>query len=160
MSWAVTRTRSAGLADAPLEDVADAELAADGAHIHRLSLVGEHRVAGDHEEALELGQRGGDVLGDAVAEKLLLRIGAHVVERQHGDRRSVRKRERGPVPAMRSPPSGMTRYSPHRPLDVLERALAEVLEGAVELALEVVVGGAGDRTRRRLGQGSPGGRRC
>ena len=45
----------AGLADTPLENIADPEFAPDGAHIHGLSLVGEHRVAGDHEEALELG---------------------------------------------------------------------------------------------------------
>ena len=81
----------AGLADTPLENIADPEFAPDGAHIHGLSLVGEHRVAGDHEEALELRQRGGDVLGEPVAEELLLRVGAHGVERQHGNGWSIRK---------------------------------------------------------------------
>src|SRR3712207_908978 len=45
----------AGLADTPLENIADPEFASDGTYIHGLSLVGEHRVVGDYEEALELG---------------------------------------------------------------------------------------------------------
>ena len=41
---------------------------------------------------------------------------------------------------------------PHRPLDVLEPLLAEGREAAVELALEVVVGGARDHDPARLGE--------
>ena len=36
----------AGLAHAALKDIADAELGADVLHLHRLALVGEHRICG------------------------------------------------------------------------------------------------------------------
>ncbi len=92
MSWPVMRTRCAGLAHAALEHVAHAELAADLLHVDGPALVGEARVAGDHEQPADARQRGDDVLDDAVGEVLLLRVAAHVLERQHGDRRLVGKR--------------------------------------------------------------------
>jgi len=75
----------AGLADAALEDVPDAEFLADLLHPDRLALVGECGVAGDDEQPRDLRQVGDDVLGDSVAEVLLLRVAAHVVEGQHDD---------------------------------------------------------------------------
>ena len=50
-------------------------------------------VARDHQEPAQLGQRGDDVLADAVGEILLLRIAAHVDEGQHGDGRPVGQRQ-------------------------------------------------------------------
>ena len=67
MSCAVTRTRLSDFADAALQDIAN-PTTADGSDIHGLPLVGKHRIAGDHEEALEPGQGSGDVLGNPVAE--------------------------------------------------------------------------------------------
>jgi len=60
--------------------------------MHRLALVAEGGVAGDHEEPAQLGQRRDQILDDAVGEILLLGIVAHVVERQHCDHRAVRGR--------------------------------------------------------------------
>lgn len=51
--------------------------------------MGEGRIPGDHDQLVEAGQLGDDVLGDAVAEISLLRIAAHVVEGQDGDGRSA-----------------------------------------------------------------------
>ncbi len=74
-----------GLADAALDDVSNAEFAGDTDHVHRRALVGERRIPRDHEQPMDLGKRGDDVLGNAVGEILLLRIAGHVLERQHGD---------------------------------------------------------------------------
>jgi hypothetical protein len=49
--------------------------------------VHEGRVARDDEQVAEARQLGDDVLSEAVREKLLLRIAAHVDQRQHGDGR-------------------------------------------------------------------------
>src|SRR4029434_1842302 len=83
-SWAVTRTR-AGSSDTAVNDILDAEFAADIAHIDGTALIGKGGVAGDNEQFAEARQLGDDVLGDAVREILLRRIARHVGERQHGD---------------------------------------------------------------------------
>ena len=89
LSWAVIRTRSP-LAHATLDHVADAQLLGDLLHMDGPVLVDKGRVARDHEEPTQLGQRGDDVLADAIGEILLLRFPAHVDEGKHGDGRSVR----------------------------------------------------------------------
>ena len=76
----------AGLAHAALDHVAHAELAGHLAHVERLALVGEGRIAGDDQEPGDLGQVGDQILGHAVGEVLLLGIAAHIRERQHRDR--------------------------------------------------------------------------
>ena len=83
----------AALAHAALDHIADAELLGDLLHVDGLALVDERRVARDHEEPAQLGQRGDDVLADAVGEILLLRIAAHVDEGKHGDGRPVGQRQ-------------------------------------------------------------------
>ena len=72
----------ARLAHAAFEHIADAELASDLPHVDRLALVGEARIARDHEQPFDARQAGDDVLDHAVGEILLLRIAAHVLERQ------------------------------------------------------------------------------
>ena len=84
----------AALAHAALDHVADAELLGDLLQVDGLALVDERRVARDHEEPAQLGQRGDDVLADAVGKILLLRIAAHVGEGKHGDGRPVGQRHR------------------------------------------------------------------
>ena len=76
----------AGLADAALEHVADAEVAADLLHPRGLGLVGHDRVARDHAQLLEAGQLGDQVLGQAVGEVVLLGVAAEVRERQDRNR--------------------------------------------------------------------------
>ena len=121
-----------GLAHASFEYVSNAQVAAHFLDLDRRALVGEHRVAGDDEEPRYLRKRGDDVVGDAVGEVLLLGIGAHVVEWQDGDRGLVRHRRGG----ARLGGGGDGRFGfekrypvhPHRPGDVLDTLLAEVLK--------------------------------
>jgi len=89
MSCAVTLRR---LADAAFHHVTHAQFAADLLDVRRAPFVSEARIARDHEQPAHVTQCGDDVLDDAVREVLLLRVIAHVLEGQHGDRRLVRKR--------------------------------------------------------------------
>src|SRR5947207_5023094 len=81
----------AALPNRAFEHIADAKVTANLLHIDRLSLVGESRIAGDHEKPADLGERRCDFLDHAVGKVLLLWIAAHVLERQYRDRRLVRK---------------------------------------------------------------------
>ncbi len=76
---------AAGFAHAAFQDVADAQLPGQLAHIEGLALELEGGVAGDDEQGRDLGEVGDDVLADPVAEILLLGIAAHVGERQNAD---------------------------------------------------------------------------
>src|SRR5258708_32858510 len=60
----------AGFTQAAFEHVAHAKLAPDLLHVHRVTLVSEARVAGDDEQRGVARQRGNDVFGDPVSEKL------------------------------------------------------------------------------------------
>ena len=120
----------AGRAHAALQHVAHAEVARDLAHVDRAALVGEGRVAGDHEQPAQPGERGDDVLGDAVGEIVLLGIAAEIGERQHRDRRLVGQGEHRCRRLGAGPPAP----GPHRPGDVLDRMLAGVLEVRAERA--------------------------
>jgi len=76
----------AALAHRTFEDIAHAQLAPDLLHIDGTPFVGESRIAGDHEEAVDAAERGDDLLDHAVDEIFLLRITAHILKRQHRDR--------------------------------------------------------------------------
>ena len=133
----------AGLAHAAFEHVAHAELAADLLDVDGLALVGEGRIARDHEQRLEARQRGDDVLDHAVGEIFLLGIAAHVLERQHRDRRLVGQRQRVRALGMLEGRRGL-RAEPdapgaHRLGDVLQRLLAQVVEGDLDLAADLPV---------------------
>ena len=76
------------LPDAPhraLEHRGDAEPRAQIAHVLAQPLEREHRGARGDVEPLDLGERVDQLVGDAVAEVLVLGIGARVDERQHRD---------------------------------------------------------------------------
>ena len=141
----------AGRADAALEHVADAELPADLAHVDRLALVGEARVAGDDEEALS---RDSAVVMSSVmpsaknscsGSALMLSNGSTAIDGRSGSGQRGPFRRCAPLPPSQP-------VDPDGPLDVLELPLAEVLEVAAELALEVVVGRARDHHAARLGE--------
>jgi hypothetical protein len=70
---------------AAFEDVTDRQLQRDLPNVDGSPLVGESRVACDHEEPAQAGQRRRNILGDPVREILLLGITAHVRERQDRD---------------------------------------------------------------------------
>ena len=76
--------------NAALEDIADVQVAADGLHVERLALVGESRVAGDHDGAPETREIGRQALRDSVDEMLLLLVAADIGERQNDDRETRR----------------------------------------------------------------------
>src|SRR3546814_18438640 len=73
------------------QDRAHAELAGGGGDVDLLALEVERRRARGHLELRQLGQQVEDLLGDAVAEVLVLGVAAHVDERQHGDGPADRK---------------------------------------------------------------------
>ena len=75
----------AGLADAAFQDRVHPEPLRHRAQILLGALEREAGSACRDAQALELGQRIDDLLGDAVAEELVLRIAAHVREGQHRD---------------------------------------------------------------------------
>jgi hypothetical protein len=64
----------ARLTQAAFDDVAGAELLADGADVHRLARVPQRRAAGDHLEIREPREAGHDVLGQSFGEGLQGRI--------------------------------------------------------------------------------------
>jgi hypothetical protein len=79
----------AGDAQAALQQIAHAELASDLRRLDRAPAIAQSRAAGDDEEGARPRQRGGDLLGDAVGEIVLIGIAAEIVERQHRDRRPL-----------------------------------------------------------------------
>jgi hypothetical protein len=89
-------------AHAALEHVAHAELSRDLLHVHRLPLVGEARVARDHEELLHPGESGDDVLGEAVGQVLVGGIAREVGEGQDCNRRPVDDERRVLRPGLRA----------------------------------------------------------
>src|SRR6185436_6661862 len=95
------------LAHAALDHVLGTKVTAYRPHIDRLSAILKGRVASDDQQLAEPRQFGDDVLGYAVTEILLLRIAAHVGERQYGDgwshRRCSKLRWDQPSPYWRSP---------------------------------------------------------
>ena len=94
----------AGLADAAFDEVADAQLASDRADVGRLTLEQERGVARRDRQRRDLGQIGGDVLADPVAEIFLLRVAAHVGEGQDADGWPTR---RAGVRTVRPPPGAV-----------------------------------------------------
>src|SRR5260370_37209477 len=68
---------------AAFDEIGVAEILADLRRVLRLALVGEGRIARDHGKPAPVGQRGDDVLGEAIDEIFLGRIAAHVCEGQY-----------------------------------------------------------------------------
>src|SRR5205814_6159239 len=68
---------------------------------------------------------------------------AHVLKRQHRDRRLVwewwHRRDRGRPGRLRAGGPRSDSVDPHRPCDVLDLLLAEILEGEVELVAHLLV---------------------
>ena len=79
------RTRSPALRTLPTSTYEALGLLADVAHAALGALEAERHVARDDGQRRDLAEVGDDVLGDAVGEVLLLRVAAHVGERQHAD---------------------------------------------------------------------------
>ena len=154
-----------GAADAPFQHRSHPELGADSAHVLVLPFEGESRGARGDAERLDLRQRVDDLLRDAVAEVLVLRVGAHVPEREHRDRgaRRVRRgrsrgggagaarRRAGRLPLLG--PFGRARLFEH---SEDEREVARRLEPLVPLFLEAPRDDAGQGGGRRPAAGERG----
>src|SRR5205085_7444142 len=80
------------LAHRPFEEVAHAEFATHPLYVYALALVRKTRIAGDDEQRANAAERGDDLLDHAVGEIFLLRVTAHILERQYRDRRLVGQR--------------------------------------------------------------------
>ena len=75
-----------GLPDRALQHVRHLQALGDLGDLQVLVLERERRCAGRHLQPGDLRQQVQQLLGDAVGEELLLRVGAHVDEREHRDR--------------------------------------------------------------------------
>ena len=82
-------------ADAAFENVRDAERFRDPADVLFLAAKGEGGRARGDLEAGDVRQQVDDLLGQSVAEVLVVRVAAHVGERQHGDGGSLSGRPGG-----------------------------------------------------------------
>ena len=67
------------------EDVLDAQLLSDRAHDLLRVLKRHRRATRNHSERPEVGKVSDDLLGETVAEVRIVRVGAHVVEREYDD---------------------------------------------------------------------------
>ena len=139
--------------DAALEDIADVQLAADRLHVERLALVGERRIAGDHEGASNAREVGRQALRDPVDEMLLLRVAADIGERQDDDREARRGGFFGRWGRRGLRLSGLAdveRIDPDRLGDVLELGRAEIGDGEIEPPFDLTIGVLGEADRARL----------
>jgi hypothetical protein len=142
---------AARFAHAAFEQVAHLELPRDLRRIDVLALEREGGVARGDPERRDLGKVGDDVLADAVGEVLLLRIAAHVGEREDADRHAALRFRLAVV--VRRIVRRAQHEDVHRTHDVLDVMLAQVFEGARDLARHVIA------NRRRHGDAAHGGHR-
>jgi hypothetical protein len=112
-----------------------------------------------NEEVADATERGGDFLDDTVGKIFLLRVAAHIVERQHRDRWLVGQRQRdrrfkrGGPPRLGQDPKRADRLS-----DVLELLLAEIGKGDGDFVADMIARRPGDTDCAGLGQRlQPGG---
>ena len=75
------------------QHVAHAKLLPHMPYVHGATFVRKGRVAGNYEQPADPGERSYDVLYQAIDKVLLLGVAAHVIERQHGERRFVGQRQ-------------------------------------------------------------------
>jgi hypothetical protein len=76
----------ARLSDAPLQHRRDIQLRPDAAHVERLALERERRGARHHPQVRNAGEGVDQLLGEAVAEILLVFFGTEVEKREHDHR--------------------------------------------------------------------------
>src|SRR5439155_3617182 len=76
----------AELAHAPLKNGRHSQFAPYLARVNATSFVAEDRAARGDFEFADLREAGNDLLGHSIAKVLILWIGAHIVEREDGDR--------------------------------------------------------------------------
>src|SRR5580704_11155521 len=75
------------------EHIADAQFMTDPLNVGGLALVDKARIARDDKQPAYAGKRSDDLFDHAVGEIFLLRVAAHILERQNRNRWFVRKRD-------------------------------------------------------------------
>src|SRR5262249_54341391 len=144
---------TASLAHRAFEHIAHAQLAADLLHINGLALVGEARIARDDEEPADAAERGDDLLDHAVSEILLLRVAAHIGERQHRNGRLVGEWQRRCCRGRCAFGGRVANpVNTHWPRDVFDLLLAQILEGEIEPVAHLIAHDAADANPARLRQ--------
>ena len=144
------------LAYASFHYIVDAEFAGDLLRLHRLALVDENRVAGDDEKFPEPRKFGDDVLGQPVGEKLLLRITAHIDERQNrygglaGAAWGAAWHGRCSIPGGRRLAVQQNLKHADRAADVLNMLLAKILITDVEPVADLIAHRRRDADSARL----------
>jgi hypothetical protein len=149
----------AGLADTALEDVRDPQLFGDASDVLVVVLERERGGSSRDPQPVHPRERVDDLLGNAVAEELVLGIRAHVDERQDRD---------APAGARAAGPHGRLvgrdhsvvddGVHLHRTLDVLQVELSQSTGPDVGLVLHLVVDLPGDEHRTRNAKAlDPGG---
>src|SRR6516165_410843 len=122
-----------------------------------LALVGETRIAGDHEQPANARERSDDLLDHPVCEIVLIGIAAHIGERQHCDRGLVGQREYRSAFGRRRLERVLTGGEPHsvdshRAGNVLEALLSNVVEREVKTPCYVLLYTGGHAYASGLGQ--------
>ena len=148
--------------NAALEHIADVQLAADRLHVERLALVGEGRIAGDHDGASYPRKIGREALRDPVDEMLLLRAASDIGERQDDDREARRGGffgRRGRRGLRLGGLADFKRIDADRLGDVLELGRAEIDDREIEPPLHLPIGVLGQTDRAGLGKCLPAARR-
>src|SRR5215813_6079663 len=82
---------TSGFSHASFQHIADTEFSTHLPYVDGVPPVSEAGATND-EQGLEPRQCGNDFFGHAIGEILLLGVAAHVLEREHGDRRLVGQR--------------------------------------------------------------------
>ena len=138
----------AGSPHRPLEDVADAHLAARVFGRDLGIAIPGNRVRRDQEQAGRLDQRGLDVEPQAVGQIVLRGVAAQIGEGHDRDRGPVRKRQRlaggGEIGVRETGFGAADAEGADRLRDILEPLLPEVLEAEIEAVLHVTEDAAGN----------------
>src|SRR5688572_17044846 len=134
-----------GLSNTAFQSELDTELAAYVGDTECLSLEDERRVARDDEQPRSLAEVGDDILCNAITEVLLIGIAAHVVEGKNDDRWFFREWPRDRIDLGRrhhhivNPAPDM-----HRPVDILDPLISQVLESQLYAVAHLVIDGRRD----------------
>src|SRR5271154_3251497 len=91
------------------EDITHIQITADPFHVERLALVGEGRVARDHERTGDPRQIRRKTFGDTIDEIFLLGVAAYIGKGQNNDGET---RCRGRGRSLRQPYGGLRWYRP------------------------------------------------
>jgi hypothetical protein len=130
------------------------QLPADLLHVDHPAFVGEGGIACDHEQPAHPRECRDDFFDHAISEVLLLRIAAHVLEWQHGNRWFVGQCEHRRLGARHcSPPGGIEddTVNMNGLSNVLQILLAQIFDIEGDFAARVIEYGLGYADAARLG---------